>query len=121
MTDRDSLTEWFHALADQPHGELLRLASPKAIAKFRAHVARSTPGHPLPDELSASEFAEAVVEFRRNESAWNRATMAAMIKADDMFKTGRTTEAAASLEAFANSCPWALFKEAALNQANHYM
>jgi hypothetical protein len=120
MTDRDSLTEWFHALADQPHEELLRLGSPETIAQFRTHVARSTPGHPLPGELNASEFAEAVVEFRRNESAWNRATMAAIIKADDLFNSGKTAEAAESLKAFAASCPWALFKEAALNQATHY-
>jgi len=120
MTDRDSLTEWFHELAAHTHEELLALASPKNVGQLQRHVARSTPEYPLLGELSASEFAEAVSEFRQNESAWNRATMAALIKADEMFKADRKEEAAESLEAFAASCPWALFQEAALNQATHY-
>lgn len=120
MNERDNLTEWFHELADNSHEELLRLASSEAIAKLQAHVARSTPEFPLPDELSPHEFADAVLQFRRNESAWNRATQAALFKADDLHTDGRSAEAAGSLEDFASTCPWALFKEVALNQATHY-
>jgi hypothetical protein len=120
MTERDSLTEWFHELATHTHEELLTLASPENIEQLKRHVAKSTPEYPLPDGISAIEFAEAVSEFRRNESAWNRATMAALIQADEMFKADRKEEAAESLEAFAASCPWALFQEAVLNQATHY-
>lgn len=120
MTERDSLTEWFHELAEHSHDELLKLSSPENISQLQVHVTRSTPEYPLPDRLSASEFAEAVANFRRNESAWNRATMAAIFRADDLFKAGCKAEAAESLEAFAASCPWALFQEAALNQSTHY-
>lgn len=120
MTDRDSLTEWFHALAEHPHDELIELASSENIEQFQKHVARSTPKYPLPAALSASEFAEAVFRLRRNESAWNKAAMAALIKADDLSKAGFVAEAVKSLEAFASSCPWALFKEVALNQATNY-
>ena len=120
MTQRDGLTEWFHALAEHPEDELVKLASPENIAQLQMHVALSTPGYPLPVALSPGEFAEAVVEFRRNESAWNRATMTAIIEAEDLFKAGYNAKAAASLQAFAASCPWALFKEVALHQALHY-
>ncbi len=120
MTERDSLTEWFHELAELQNEELLVLASSENIEKLQKHVARSTPAYLLPDRLSAGEFAEAVIEFRRNESSWNRATMAALIKAEDLFKAGNKAQAAESLVAFAASCPWVLFQEVALNQATHY-
>lgn len=120
MTERDSLTEWFHELASHSHDELLRLASPDAIAKLQVHVAWSTPEYPLPAELSPKEFADAVLEFRRNESAWNRATQSALFAADELYNGGDSAAAASELEAFASSCPWALFKEVALNQATHY-
>jgi len=120
MTERDSLTEWFHELAEHSHEELRELASPENIEQLQKHVARSTPEHLLPDQLNASEFASAVVEFRRNESAWNRATMTALIKADDLFKAGHKAQAAESLKEFATSCPWTLFQEVVLNQTTHY-
>jgi hypothetical protein len=121
MTERDSLTNWFHSLADNPLDELVALASQANIELLRIHVSRSTPDYPLPAALGPSEFAEAVIALRQNESSWNRATMDALIKADDLFKAGRIAEAAESLQVFASSCPWSLFKEAALNQATHYM
>lgn len=120
MPERDSLTEWFHSLAERPDNELVRLASPENIAQLQMHVSLSTPDYPLPDALSSIEFAQAIVEFRRNESAWNKATMAAIIQAEDLVEAGGNAKAAALLEAFAASCPWALFKEVALNQATHY-
>jgi hypothetical protein len=120
MAQRDGLTQWFHDLAEQPEDALIKLASPQNIAQLQTHVALNTPDYPLPSWLSPSEFAQAVVGFRHNESAWNKATMAAIIQADDLFKAGSTAKATALLEAFAASCPWALFKEAALDQATHY-
>lgn len=120
MTERDSLTGWFHSLAENTPDALATLASQKNIDLLRLHVSRSTPDYLLPETLEPSEFAETVLAFRQNESSWNRATMAALIKADDLFKAGSAIAASESLKAFAASCPWSLFKEAALNQATHY-
>lgn len=120
LTERDSLTDWFHALSGQSHDQLLKLASPETIAKFRLHATRSVPSHPLPDDLSASAFAEAVAEIRQNERAWNQATMAALAEADDLFNAGDSDKAVTALEAFAACCPWVLFQEVALDQASHY-
>lgn len=120
MTKQDSHTNWFHELALHQHDELLALASPENIVRLQMHAAISTPEYPLPKLLSAGEFAEAVIEFSRNETSWNRATMDAITKADDLFNTGCKAEAAETLEAFAASCPWALFKEVAIDQAAHY-
>lgn len=120
MAERDSLTDWFHALAEHSADALVGLATDENIALLRLHISRSTPDYPLPEQFEATEFAKAVTTFRENESAWNRAVMAALIKADDLFKAGSISEAAETLHAFASSCPWALFKEVALNQATHY-
>ena len=120
MSERDSLTDWFHALAERSSDALVGLATVENIALLRLHVSRSTPDYPLPDTFETSDFAEAVVNFRESESAWNRAVMAALIKADDLFHEGSISEAAETLHAFAASCPWALFKGVALNQATHY-
>ena len=121
MKERDSLTDWFHALAENSFDALIRLASSENIDLLRLHVSRSTPEHLLPEALDASEFAETVAAFRKNERLWNHATMTAMIKSDGLYKAGRKAEAAEVLNAFSSSCPWSLFKEAALNQATHYM
>jgi hypothetical protein len=120
MTERDALTDWFHSLAENSADALLELASQENIDQLRLHVARSTPRYPLPEALDPKQFAEAVLAFRESESSWNRATMKALIKADDLFKAGCVTEAAEVLHAFASSCPWSLFKEVVLDQATHY-
>jgi hypothetical protein len=120
MSKRDSLTDWFHALAEHPADALAGLATSENIALLQLHVSRSTPDYPLPETIEATEFAETVITFRKNESAWNHAVMAALIKADELFKAGSISEAAETLFAFAASCPWSLFKEVALNQATHY-
>ncbi|NTV95676.1 MAG: hypothetical protein HGA75_09700 [Thiobacillus sp.] len=117
---RDSLTEWFHELAKLSEEELRAEASPENIDMLRLHIERSVPAYALPAEISKDEFAESVQEFRRNESSWNRAVMASLVKAGDLFNEGLAYEAVDELHRFAASCPWALFQEVALNQAALY-
>lgn len=119
-SDRDSLTEWFHELAKLGQNELRDQVSSNNLDKLRAHIERSVPEYGLPSDLTKERFAEVVHELRKNESAWNRAAMASLIKADDLFKDGLAYEAVQELHSFAASCPWSLFKEAALNQATQY-
>lgn len=121
MTEKDDLTEWFHEMALHTHEELIVLASWENMGCLQRHIARCIPEYPLSDELNVIEFADAVHEFSRNESARNKATMAALIEADEMFKANGKEKAIEVLKAFASSCPWVLFQEAALNQATHYM
>ena len=120
MSERDSLTDWFHALSEHPPEALVGLATSENIALLRLHISRCTPDYPLPETIEATDFAEAVITFRENESAWNQAVMAALVKADDLCKAGSISEAFETLQAFAASCPRSLFKEVALNQATHY-
>lgn len=68
MSERDSLTEWFHALAEHFSEALVGLATSENIALLRLHVSRSTPDYPLPEKFEATEFAETVTTFRENES-----------------------------------------------------
>ena len=120
MNERDALIEWFHALSSHSSSELENLASLENIELLRIHIDRSIPEYSLPSEFEPSEFSEAVASFRQSESSWNRATQLAIVKADDLFKAGHADEAARSLRAFAASCPWLVFKEAALNQADYF-
>lgn len=118
--DRDGLTEWFHALAKLGYEEICDQATRENIDKLSLHIQRSVPEYSLPSDLTTEQFAEAVHELRKNESVWNQATMASLIRADDLFKVGLVHEAVQELHRFAASCPWALFKEAALNQSTRY-
>jgi hypothetical protein len=118
---RDSLTEWFHQLASLEHSELVQKASIDNQEKLRLHIERSVLECEIPTGLTEQQFANTVLDFRKNESAWNHAVMASLIKADELFKEGLAGEAVSELHRFASSCPWALFREVALNQATHYI
>ncbi|MBW8330199.1 MAG: hypothetical protein K0M48_13920 [Thiobacillus sp.] len=119
-SDRDSLTEWFHELANLSQDEIRDQATPANLDTLRLHIQRSVPECSLPPDLTREQFAEVVYEFRKNEKSWNQATMASLIRADDLFKEGLVHEAVQELHRFAASCPWSLFKEVALNQATYY-
>ena len=121
MPDRNALTEWFHDLAGKSAEDLKHASSPANLDKLRAHISLSLPDCSPPDDLKGERFAEVVLQLRANEIAWNQATMAALIKADDLFKNGQASEARSELQAFAANCPWSLFKEVALDQAMNYV
>jgi hypothetical protein len=82
---------------------------PENIGQLQRHVARSTLEWPLSNEPSVGEIAEAVSDWWRNEGAWNRATMAALIKAEETFKSDRKEDAAKSLDAFPCAMPLGSF------------
>jgi hypothetical protein len=120
MAELDDLTAWFHALAELPHDELIRQASPDTISRLQTHAARNILGYPIRSAMNPEDFAATVLALRHSEGSWNRATMAAILKAEDLHNAGQKAEAAASLEAFAKTCPWLLFQEVALDQGSHY-
>lgn len=98
----------------------MRAASPANLDRLRAHVAVSLPGTSPPHDLDEERFADVVLQLRENEKGWNQATMAALIKADDLFNQGRASDARSELRRFAATCPWSTFKEVALDQATNY-
>lgn len=117
----DEQIEWFHSFAEQPVPAIATHASDanrEAIARF---VALCLPDHTFPTNLSPEQFAEEVKELRGNEMTWNRSLMAALAHADDLASSGDAQAAAAALESFASSCPWAFFAEVARNQAAQYI
>lgn len=119
--DRDALRmasiDWFHQLAELGSDQIAVRFSPENLARLQAHVALCLDGAELPGIKTPAQFAETVLDLRANESDWNRATMSAIIRADDLMLAGQTEEAVQVLLAFAASCPWASFREAAENQA----
>jgi hypothetical protein len=119
--DHDALCtasiDWFHRLADLGAEQIAARYSPESLARLKAHMALFLDGAELPVIWTPAQFAETVLDLRSNETDWNRATMWAIIRADDLMLAGQTEEAVQVLLAFAASCPWVSFREAAENQA----
>lgn len=117
----DEQVEWFHSFAEQPVAAIAAQASDTNRAWVARFVADCLPHHSFPPNLDPEQFAKEVKELRGNERGWNRGLMAALVQADDLVSSQGAQAAAASLESFANSCPWALFAEVARNQAARYI
>lgn len=116
----DAQVEWFHNLAALPEAELRIAANSGLQQLFAEFVAAHLPGHSPPAELSPQEFASAVSHLRANERRWNRALQWAIIEADDHSKRQESGQAVRLLQAFAAQCPWARFREVAMNQSTYY-
>ncbi len=112
--------EWFHQFSKQPVDQLALQATEENRALFVRYVSTSLPNHTPPECQSPEEFARTVVALRENERQWNRALMSALIRADDQWKAKKWESAAATLQSFAESCPWKLFEEVARDQACNY-
>lgn len=114
---RTASIDWFHQLAELGSDQIAARFSPASLARLQAHVVLCLDGAELPAIRTPAQFSETVLDLRANESDWNRATMSAIIRADDLMLAGQTEEAVEVLLSFAASCPWVLFREAAENQA----
>lgn len=114
---RHASVEWFHGLANHDRNEIARRCSPENLALLRDHLVRCLAGSALPSDLTPQQFAEVVLDLRANELDWERAWMAAAVKADDRMLAGNTEEAVHALNAFAQDCPWQVFRAAALQEA----
>lgn len=111
--------EWFHQLAALPKGELLAWAGTESVSDLAEFVRNHVADCSVPERAPPREIVAFVVGLRGNEREWNRALQAALIRADDIKETSRD-EAKQVLQAFAVDCPWALFKEVAVDQASWY-
>lgn len=122
MNDEDvsAQFEWFHQLAELPPDQLAQQATPANQAAFAAFVEASLPGHVAPLADSGEAFAKLVLDLRQNDIRWNKALMAALIEADDLFKAREPSKAVSLLESFASNCPWLLYREVALDQSEVY-
>lgn len=116
---RTASIDWFHQLAELGSDQIAARFSPDSMVRLQTHVTLCLEGAELPGISRPAQFAETVLDLRANESDWNRATMSAIIRADDLMLAGRTEEAVQVLLTFAASCPWILFRAVAENQADH--
>lgn len=116
----DSQIQWFHDLAAKSVDKLARSLTHDARESFSAFVSMCLPQHKLPPDLSAQELAEHIHVLRNNERKWNQALMMALIRADDLFKSGSVAEAGRSLDEFAMQCPWAHYQQVARDQQSNY-
>jgi len=112
--------EWFHQFAALPPDQLALQASEANRSAFANLVRACLPDHGAPEGQSPAEFASTVHAIRENERQWNRALSSALIQADGLHKSQGSQSAISILEAFAESCPWKLFREVARNQARNY-
>jgi hypothetical protein len=112
--------EWFHQFAKQPLDQLALQATEENRTRFIQYISASLPNHVPPADQSPEEFARTVVDLRENERQWNQALMSALIRADDQYKAQEWKSAVTTLQSFAESCPWKLFEEVALNQSCNY-
>ena len=112
--------EWFHQLAALPPDQLALQASEANRSAFANLVGVCLPDHSAPEGQSPEEFASTVLALRENERQWNRALSSALIQADELHKSQGWQHAVTTLEAFAASCPWKLFREVAGDQAGSY-
>lgn len=110
---RQASTAWFHVLANHDRSEIARRCSPENLSRLQDHVSQCFVGSPLPSDLTPEQFAEVVLDLRANELDWERAWLAAAVKADDLMLAGQTEEAVHALNAFAQDCPWRMFRAAA--------
>lgn len=112
--------EWFHQFSKQPVDQLALQATEENRALFVRYASTSLPNHTPPECQSPEEFARTVVDLRENERQWNCVLMSALIQADDQYKAQGWQSAMATLHSFAQSCPWKLFEEVAMDQAYSY-
>lgn len=117
-TRRTASIDWFHQLAALGRDEIAHRFSAENQTRLQTHVALCLDGANLPLIGTPVQFAETVLDLRANECEWNRVTMSAIIRADDLMLAGQTEEAVQVLLAFAASCPWVLFRQVAENQAS---
>ena len=69
---------------------------------------------------SADEFAQCVLDLRKNEKAWSRALGELLLKTHEQFDAGLADEAKESLRRFRGDCPWRLFAEIADTQIHNF-
>ena len=112
--------EWFHQFAKQTMDRLTLQATEENCLLFEQYVIASLPNHRPPFGQSPEQFADAVVKLRDNERQWNQGLMSAMVAADDLYQSKDWQGAYATLVTFAASCPWQLFRDVALTQADNY-
>jgi len=118
-SELDLQVEWFHQLAVDAIAE--RIVVDEAMRmSLTLFLETHLPGHSMSSQESDSELIRAIVELRKNETAWNQALQRAIIQADDTFREGESKKAAEVLNRFSYECPWTLFSRVARNQASNY-
>ena len=119
-SEPSALSEWFHEFAEQPLDQIALHANEMNRALFARHAAISLPNHKPPEAELAEDFAQTVHRLRENERQWNHALMSALISSADMYESKDREGAIATLESFAESCPWRLFQDVARRQRSSY-
>ena len=115
--DQDAQFEWFRLVV-----QLLREQGASAVSEtMRAGLDRFTrtnlPEHSFPAGLEQQAFAAEVLKLKDNDTSWNRALQSALVAAYDKAGAGEHLSAVEDLEAFARTCPWALYAEVARTEA----
>jgi hypothetical protein len=60
--------------------------------------------------VSKSAFVDLIRELKANQKEWSWSLCDAMIKADDLIKSGEKKDASAILEQFIGQCPWKFYR-----------
>jgi hypothetical protein len=116
----DEQVQWFHALAALPREQLCRWAEVTNGADFVKYIEQHCPSAGPPSFVGVEELVNSVLNFRANESAWNKALQKVLAEAHDLHAQQALHVSAKLLNEFASECPWCLFREVAVNQALHY-
>jgi hypothetical protein len=115
--DRYAQFEWLRAVVQalRTHGG--SVVSDELRDGLQRFITTNLPGHTFPAALDQEAFVVAALKLKDNDSSWNKALQSALVTAYDKAESGEHYEAAQALEAFATSCPWALYSEVAGNEA----
>ncbi|NWK44630.1 hypothetical protein [Ralstonia pickettii] len=116
------LIERWHVFAGQTKEAIADQFNDASQALLREVVNTCLADTTLDGEVfaSADEFAQCVLDLRKNEKAWSRALGELLLKTYEQFDAGLADEAKESLRQFRGDCPWRLFADIADTQVHNF-
>lgn len=118
----EELVERWHAFAGQTKEAIAAQFDDASQALLREVVTTCLVDTSVEGDVfaSADEFAQCVLDLRKNEKAWSRALGELLLKTREQFDAGLADEAKESLRQFRGDCPWRLFAEIADTQVHNF-
>ncbi|MDX1914885.1 MAG: hypothetical protein SFU55_04810 [Methylophilus sp.] len=111
--NRDEFFGILHELAEKTRQELESSFTESNVLAIRQLVKEFLVDCELPNEFTASSFADIVTTLRENERAWSRKLGEIIIIVEDKMRVGDKTEAIDTLGRYVDQCPWLSLREIA--------
>jgi hypothetical protein len=116
----DELSGRWHVFADQSLEVIALNYNEHGIGLINEVLTRNLAHTEATQFESASEFAQYVIDLRKNEQAWSRYLGDTIIRAQALIDAKNSSQAIAVLTNFISICPWHHFTEIAKVQKQNF-